>query len=347
MKFSLNKEDIKALKGLFETSSWNIDMSEFLNEELLCFQPLTKGPIAQFLKNMPLGESKTLPYELAGYEEEGAKEHLPKITHCDPALFQSDPLYGVYLGLAYQEGDFRLGLRRVEAYEPFLLEETRSDKSTGFVEINSIGYFSEAFPYPALEENGTVWMSLLPHEINTMKGAIERMSGNILVHGLGMGYVPAMLALKADVSSITVIEKDPRVIDIFEKAIRKNLQNEDKIRVICADSLTFEEDRDYDYRFVDLYHSEEDGIIPYIAFLKKNKPNTVFWIEQSLLCYIRRILIELMSEELEGFYYPEEEGEIGALFSGIKKALADHEIKGYHSVEELLSEEGLRKVLRK
>ena len=66
-------------------------------------------------------------------------------------------------------------------------------------------------------KDDVVWMSTDPNEIITMNPYIQKAHGDILVMGLGLGYYPFMTALKDDVKSITIIEKDPKVIDIFKK----------------------------------------------------------------------------------------------------------------------------------
>ena len=62
-------------------------------------------------------------------------------------------------------------------------------------------------------------MSLNPNEIETMKPFINKGHGNVLVLGLGMGYVPFMMALKDDVRHITIIEKDKNIIGVKKISI--------------------------------------------------------------------------------------------------------------------------------
>lgn len=72
----------------------------------------------------------------------------------------------------YKEGDISLEYDQYAAKEGFVYDEITFDKRT-YQEQTPFGYFLEPFPFLALKEKGRPWMSVIPHEINTMREHLE------------------------------------------------------------------------------------------------------------------------------------------------------------------------------
>lgn len=190
-------------------------------------------------------------------------------------------------------------LRNIE-YEPYQLFAYDDIYLDGYKEYSSIGYFTSKFPYLALTEGNNVWMSLNPNEIETMKPYIKKGKGNVLVLGLGMGYVPYMMSLKEDVKSITIIEKDKEIIELFKKVLLPQFVNKNKIKIIEDDAISYlNKNNKYDYIFADLWHDPEDGLSLFVQ-LKRISKNIDCWLEVSLYQMLRRCMITLLEEQLEG-----------------------------------------------
>ena len=190
-------------------------------------------------------------------------------------------------------------LRNIE-YEPYQLFAYDDIYLDNYKEYSRIGYFTSKFPYLALTEGNNVWMSLNPNEIETMKPYIEKGKGNVLVLGLGMGYVPYMMSLKDDVKSITIIEKDKEIIELFKKALLPQFINKNKIKIIEDDAISYlNKNNKYDYIFADLWHDPEDGLSLFVQLKRINK-NIDCWLEVSLYQMLRRCMITLLEEQLEG-----------------------------------------------
>jgi hypothetical protein len=160
--------------------------------------------------------------------------------------------------------------------------------------LPQVGYFKEDFYYPCIEQNGRLWMSITPNEINTMAKPIEKAKGNILCFGLGLGYYAYMVSIKKEVNSIVIIEKDKNVIDLFNKFILPQFKT-NKIKIINIDAFDYIKSKvneNFDYAFVDLWHDIQDGLPIYEEFKKyeKNFKNTIFdyWIEDSMKVYIKK-----------------------------------------------------------
>ena len=190
-------------------------------------------------------------------------------------------------------------LRSIE-YEPYQLFAYDDIYLDGYKEYSRIGYFASKFPYLGLTEGNNVWMSLNPNEIETMKHYIAKAKGNVLVLGLGMGYVPYMMSLKDEVKNITIIEKDHEIIELFKKTLLPQFVNKNKIKIIEDDAVNYlNKNSDFDYIFADLWHNPEDGLSLFVQ-LKRINNNVDCWLEVSLYQMLRRCMITLLEEQLEG-----------------------------------------------
>ena len=186
-------------------------------------------------------------------------------------------------------------------YEPYQLFAYDDISLEGDKENSLIGYFDHKFSYLALTEGNNIWMSLNPNEIETMKPFINKAKGNVLVLGLGMGYVPFMMAMKSEVKSITIIEKDPEIIGLFNTIIYPNFKNKEKIKIIEDDAINYtKKNNKYDYIFADLWHSPEDGLSLFVQLKRINK-NIDCWLEVSMYALLRRCMISLIEENILGY----------------------------------------------
>ena len=185
-----------------------------------------------------------------------------------------------------------------EPYQLFPYDEIKVTKD--FKEYSQIGYFKKPFSYLALTQGNNIWMSLNPNEIETMKPFIARGKGNVLVLGLGMGYVPFMLANKPEVKSITIVEKDQNIIDLFNKLLFPSFINKNKIKIIKDDAINYvNKNHKYDYIFADLWHNPEDGLDLFIK-LKKADMRIDCWLDVSLFAMLRRCMMTLIEETING-----------------------------------------------
>ena len=163
--------------------------------------------------------------------------------------------------------------------------------------IPQIGFFEQPFAYPALFENGRLWMSVTPNEIHTMADPIARASGRVLAFGLGLGYFPFMVAQKPDVVSVTVVEQNPNVIDLFESCMLPQFLHGDKLHIVCGDAFAFAvahyPQHAFDFMFTDLWHDVSDGLPMYqrMRALSALAPDAVhtYWIEPTLNCYLEDV----------------------------------------------------------
>ena len=178
---------------------------------------------------------------------------------------------------------------RYESYKPyeaFVFNDLRKINDKLYP---CIGYFKEEYKYPAVLENNREWMLITPNEIETMEKPINEATGNVLTYGLGLGYYAYMVSMKEDVKTVTIVEKDKEIIELFNKYILPQFRFKDKIRIINMDAFEyFKKNIYYDFVFVDIWHDPSDGIDLYLKFKNLEKKNIKYsyWIEDTIKCYI-------------------------------------------------------------
>jgi len=249
-------------------------------------------------------------------------------------------------------GNWTLGYERYEPKEVFLSGGIESLGKPYFMEKNPLGYFLEPFRFLSLKEDGTTWMSVIPHEINTMEEPLRHMKGQVVVMGLGLGYFAFHCLEKKEVTSLVVVENDRRLISLFNEELKPFFPDLSKLTVLEGDAYDAKVVgaplQKADAVFYDLWHNEEDGL-PLLcqAYLEAKKyPNASFsyWMESSLLSYYRRIVIVLLDAALN---YPSEQEEDDEIMSQTKKALANKRFESYEDIENLLSDGGLSDLLKR
>ena len=189
-------------------------------------------------------------------------------------------------------GNWEFKYEKYKPYEAFIYDDLIVKDN--YIEIPRVGYFSEEFEYLAVLENNNEWMLITPNEINTMQPVIDAVNGDVVTFGLGLGYFAYMISEKDCVSSITVVEKDKNVIELFEKCILPQFKNKDKVKIVNCDAFEFAKEMNgFHYAFVDLWHDVSDGVDLYLRMKKLEKKNIkyYYWIEESILSYIRWNLV--------------------------------------------------------
>lgn len=269
----MNEEVLRALSGMIRQQETCVMEADKVNSLLL--EPRTRAQLASI----------------------NAKE-------LSADTYKNNRIYQLFL-----ENRDRLGFLEWTSYrpfEPFVFKEAESDGANLARTKMSIGYFREEFPFPALldKRDSTIWMSIIPHEINTMDRHLREMSGNVLVLGGGLLYFPLMAEQNPLVSSITVVELDKEILMIDKEILRETGA---KHKISLTEGNALESSRNtagYDHVFADLWHMAEDGIPLYSALLQNEAANqgTAFhyWIEEEMIIYLRECLLVYLQEVAEG-----------------------------------------------
>lgn len=221
------------------------------------------------------------------------RERFTRMCHIqNKSEFESDPYYRNIKFPDATNETWEFKTMHFKPYEAFLAAESILDKEGRL--FPQIGFFEEEFSYPAVLQDSREWMTVTPHEIRTTLPAVNKSFGNVLTYGLGLGYFPYMAHLKDNVKSVTVVEKDKRVIELFTRYILPQFPNKDKIKVICADAFVFAEKETsktfYDFIFADTWHDPSDGVEMYqkLKASEKYSPDSeyMYWIEDTLKYYM-------------------------------------------------------------
>ena len=281
--------------------------------------------------------------------------HLDNMKKLDSEIYKNDLYVKTIKPFDKKDGVFSLRTLNYLSYEGFVYDEIKVDPQY-YQEETPFGYFEKDFSYLALLENDEIWMSLIPHEINTMKNHIKDAFGNVLVLGLGLGYYVFHIARKKDVDKITIIEKDKRVIKIFKENLLPYFENKDKITIIEDDAIKYlSTPKDYDYCFCDIYHNVEDGLPLYILIKQNEKyhPYTKFsyWIETSLLAMLRRELLTVFEENYYAHYkdndYLKASNINDKIINALYFATKNTKINNEDDLRNLLTDESLKEIVKK
>ena len=128
--------------------------------------------------------------------------------------------------------------------------------------VSNLGLYKEDVDAVSLIDGDTVLASNGPTEMSTMRDGIERAAGSVLVLGLGIGYFPFMALEKPNVKHVTVVEKDRRIIKLFEENILPQFPRKDDITIVCEDPFKYLDslkDGAFDFCYVDFWHGPHDG----------------------------------------------------------------------------------------
>lgn len=309
MIIAKNEVLAKKIKTIIDQNVINMNVADMLMGAFSYTDLISNDEIKQFIKEGYTEKEAILQilYRFYGLDD-SLKENqeimdeyfLNNIKKLNKSNYLNDPYVNAIKNVG-KKGKYQLKYLDYEPYQLFAFDDI---KINGYKEYSQIGYFENKFSYLALTEGNNVWMSLNPNEIETMKPYIAKGKGNVLVLGLGMGYVPFMLANKAEVKSVTVIEKDKEIISLFNSLIYPAFTHKEKIRIIEDDAVknlqNSEKKPSFDYIFADLWHDPEDGL-PLFVSLKKINPNVDCWLEVSLFALLRRCMITLLEEQLSGY----------------------------------------------
>lgn len=220
-------------------------------------------------------------------------KYFPKMVKCLKTNdYKENKYYKSIINPKIKQDNIEFKYEYYKPYEGFVFNDIEKDLEGRM--YPQVGFFKEHFRYPAILENGRIWMTVTPNEIETMKNPIEKAHGKILTLGLGLGYYQYMISNKTNVDEVYIVDKNEAIINLFKKYILPQFQNKDKIKIIHADAFEFLKNdmNKYNFNFVfsDLWHDVSDGVDMYLDIKNYEKlyPNIDFeyWIEKSIKMYL-------------------------------------------------------------
>ena len=295
------------LQKIIDINMTNMNVADMLMNAFSYTDIIDPNEIRQYIKegwneNDAILETLYDFFQLDKNNEDNQRVMESYVLNNLKCLDSKEYLNNPYVKAIGQTGRNKKYALRYVNYYPYQLFAYDDIKMDGYQENSQIGYFRDKFSYLALTQGNNIWMSLNPNEIETMKPFINKGKGNVLVLGLGMGYVPFMLSLKNCVKSITIVEKDQNIIDLFNEFIWPKFVKKEKIRIVKDDAIEYvkkQKEATYDYIFADLWHDPEDGLELFVK-LKKINPNIDCWLHVSMYALLRRCMITLLEETLNG-----------------------------------------------
>jgi hypothetical protein len=107
-----------------------------------------------------------------------------------------------------------------------------------------------------LNRCGETWMSLMPVEVESLGLAADCAQGEVMLFGLGLGWLAALCALRPEVERVTVVECDRALIAFHcELGLFERLPDGagDKVQVVEGDALEWRPERTVDFLQIDIW----------------------------------------------------------------------------------------------
>lgn len=362
MKINLNFEDKRKLENLFEIKENNIQLSMMFSFLLDNINLFNKKKIKQYQKEYNCSLSQAyFHYCIDIWELDYDNEENQKILHdyvedcfceIDMKEYEENSYYKNIKISEIKNKNYHLFYDHYSPYEMFPLNDVTI--SDNYLEKTFFGFSKNNFNFIALNLNNETWMSITPNEINTMQNSIKNAKGNVLVMGLGLGYFPYMISKKDEVKKIDIVEMDKEIINIFNKNIFPSFENKNKIQLMNKNAfdISKEEISKYNFVYVDLYHNPVDGLPIYIKFKKIEASHNVkfeYWLEEGILAYLRRLVITVMQESMQGFSdnnYKNFNNEEDQIINEIYFKTKNIEFRKFEDINSFLKNDSLKKIAK-
>ena len=212
--------------------------------------------------------------------------YFREMVHClDSEEYKDNPyMQNIHLSQIRRK-EWEFTEQSYQPFEAFVMDDFKY-MSDGRM-IPQIGFFENEFKYPCVKQKDREWMTVTPNEINTMKEPIALARGNVLTYGLGLGYYAYMASEKKETESVTIVDSDHTVIDLFKEEILPQFKYREKINVIYEDAIQYAKNSTiaYDFTFADIWHDVSDGL-PLMEKLKQYEHGeTRYWIQDTMKYY--------------------------------------------------------------
>ena len=354
MKITLNSKDKSCFAEILKTKEHNICAAEIYIDYLsnyyneISFAKDENDFLKRFLNVLEINPNDK---EFADINRDCK---LTKIDCLNPNSYLNNEYYKLIKNIKGKEADCVFMMLQYNAFEGFVYNELEIDQNT-FSEHTPLGYFEVDFPYPAVAKNGQIWMSIIPHEIETMRAPIQNAKGRVLVLGLGLGYYLFNILNKKEVTSVDVVELDKSIISLFNKYLINKFPHQEKINIIHEDGIEYLKKTNikYDYVFSDIWHNVGDGEMLYLK-IKANEdrfPSTTFdyWIETSILSMLRRQTLTVFEEISNGSKdsdYQKAKNDNDEIINRIYKYLKSTDYNSIDAIKSSLSDANLKEMAK-
>ena len=348
MKINLSSEEVLKLKTIIDNTNLNRRVLDAYSSLLQENSKIITKDMVQSVSTSSGVDDKYAYFVLLAsvlgldLEDEYAKEVadryiMPSLNKVDVSRYYDYPFYKDIHFDNVKTDKWELKYESLAPYELFVYNDI--EVKDDFVEIPRMGFFDTEYKYPAVLENGNEWMTLLPNEIESMRDAIDEVTGEVVTFGLGLGCFAYMASLKDSVTSVTIVDKSDEVINLFKTYILPQFKTKDKIKVVQMDAYEFVKkempSKHFDYAFADIWHDISDGVDMYINFKKiehyAKNTKFLYWIEDLILSYLRGYVFDGILNEM----VVEGSGDLLGTFG-------DKEINTIDDIKALLQDDSIR-----
>lgn len=361
MKISKDSKIINRIKELEEVNELNCNLSDMFLYVIGDRTIANKEEIETLATKHNLDVNDLMLDRLCDIWEidpENEENYLIYQTHiasnvflADENEFKNNPYYKTIKPQLVKYKNYQLTYDHYTPYELFSYDDIKVDED--YSEQTKIAYFKNEFNFLVLNYKDVTWMSITPNEIKTMEPEIKKAHGDTIVFGLGLGYFAFMTSSKEEVKSVTIIENDVNIINIFKENILPLFPHKEKIKIIQKDALeVIKSPLPYDFAFVDLWHSVEDGLDFFLKFKEQEKSNPrlefTYWLNNSFYALLRRAFITLLVEQLEDLdasNYQKGETTFDKLVNLFYQKTKNIQIKDVSDINNMLIDDNLLSIL--
>ena len=176
----------------------------------------------------------------------------------------------------------------IEIYKNIKIEKInrKAELKGSIFEFYNTDYKGKDY-YHIIRYNNKTLMSNDPFEVMTNQIFFEQSNGDVLIFGLGLGWIIFPILDRDDIKSITVVEKNTEIIEFVGDVLsKKDLKN--KLNIIEGDVYDYHNylDKKFDFIYFDTYDTPDLSISDinklnplYDKFLKENGM-TYFWCQE-------------------------------------------------------------------
>jgi len=155
-------------------------------------------------------------------------------------------------------------------------------------QLSQLGYFQDrqgAGDVYALLRDGESWMSTAWDEIESQAPHLAAAKGHVVVMGAGMGVILYNILLKNQVTQVTLVERDPLVIDLLRQITNLNeWVGIDKLHIDIVDAFDYRPVQPVDFLYVDIWANpgDPDALLHTQQIQEQVHAATVGWWTQEI-----------------------------------------------------------------
>ncbi|RPJ26495.1 MAG: hypothetical protein EHM33_11405 [Chloroflexi bacterium] len=137
----------------------------------------------------------------------------------------------------------------------------------------------------ALLEGEKAWMSTAWDEVDSQAPHVAAGGGHVVLMGAGMGVALFNLLAKPEVQQVTLVEREPLVLDILEQSTgMSSWRGIEKLHVALVDALEFSPEGPVDHLYVDIWPTIGEGqnVEEMQAIQRRVRASSVGWWGQEI-----------------------------------------------------------------